>query len=510
MSAPSPDAPPTARPWLSCQGVVKRYGGITALAGVDMSLIPGEVHGLIGPNGAGKSTLVKILVGAVQADAGAIHIDGSEAHFVDPSDAQRHRLVLMPQELAVVPDFNLVDNVTLGAEATRYGLRSEKECRRSAEAALASVGLDLDLDLRAGELSGAHQRMLMMARAIDRDARLLILDEPTAGLPPHEAALIGEAVHEMVGGRDTTVVYVSHHLTEVLGLCDRVSCVREGHLVATLEASDITLEALVSAIISAPAEGATRTTRASRRRPAQPNSSSSVPTVELRNVSGVRLRDVSIEARRGEVTGVTGLLGSGVAEVVATIVGATRPLAGEVRIDGELVSMRSPADALDYGVGYLAGNRANAAFPTLRIRENVSLAALRKWFGRLGIINRGVERARVAERLAALSVDVNPERLLGTLSGGNQQRALVARLLGAEVRMIVLDEPTVGVDIGAREELWDAVRALATDYTVILSSSEPDELTAVCDRVVCIRAGSVSSVLKGESITEQGITRAIA
>jgi ABC-type sugar transport system ATPase subunit len=499
-----------AAPWLSCQGLVKRYGGITALAGVDMALIPGEVHGLIGPNGAGKSTLVKILAGAEQADAGTVWIDGEAVHLVDPSDAQRHRLVLMPQELAVVPDFNLVENVTLGAEPTRHGLRWGKECRRSAEEALALVGLALDLDLRAGELSGAHQRMLMMARAIDRDARLIILDEPTAGLPPHEAALVGEAVHGIVAARDTTVLYVSHHLTEVVGLCDRVSCVREGRLVATLEASDVTLENLVSAIISAPADGGTRTRRAAPARLVERTPDAGAPTVELHNVTGRRLRDVSIRAGTGEVTGLTGLLGSGVAEVVAMIVGATRPLAGEVRIGGERVFMASPADALDCGVGYLAGNRAQAAFPTLRIRENVSLAALRRWFGRLGLIRRAVERARVTELLAALSVDVSPERLLGTLSGGNQQRALVARLLGAEVGILVLDEPTVGVDIGAREELWDEVRALAAHYTVIVASSEPDELTAVCDRVVCIRAGSVSAVLERESITEHEITRAIA
>ena len=491
--------------WLSCRGVTKRYGGVVALAGLDLDLHAGEVHGLIGPNGAGKSTLVKILAAAVRRDGGTIRLDGAEIDLHGPVEAQQHRLVLMPQEIAIVPGTNVVDNVTLGAEAMRYGFRSARECRRQAEAALAAVGLDVDPMAPAGSLSAAQQRMLMMARALDREARLLILDEPTAGLPGPQAALVSEAVRRLVDHR-LTVIYVSHHLSEVAALCDRVSCVREGRVVTTLSGEGIAKDRLVSALLGSTGE----------QRPAgSPSvtvgrSNGAAPGVELCGVSGARLNQVSMAAGPGGVLGVTGLLGSGVTELVRILVGAERPRSGTVRIGGTDRTLASPADALDHGVGYLAGDRTLAALPGMSIRENVSLAALARWFGRLGLLRRREERARVDSHLGALSVTAHAERPLGSLSGGTQQRALVARLLAADAGVLVLDEPTVGVDVGARGELWDALRAIASERTVIVASSEPEELVALCDRVVCIRDGRVVAVLEGAAIDEDEITHAVA
>jgi ABC-type sugar transport system ATPase subunit len=494
--------------WLSCRGVTKRYGGVVALAGVDLDLHAGEVHGLIGPNGAGKSTLVKILAAAVRRDGGTIRLDGAEITLHGPVEAQQHRLVLMPQEIAIVPGASVVDNVTLGAEATRYGFRSARECRRQAEAALAAVGLEVDPMARAGSLSAAQQRMLMMARALDREARLLILDEPTAGLPGPQAALVSAAVRRLVDHR-LTVVYVSHHLSEVAAACDRVSCVREGRVVATLSGEEIAKDRLVSALLGSSGEertaGAPGATPTARR-----NGKGAATGVELRAVSGARLDAVSMTAGPGGVVGVTGLLGSGVTELVRILVGAERPRSGTVRIGGADCTLASPADALDHGVGYLAGDRTLAALPGMSIRENVSLAALARWFGRLGLLRKRDERARVDHHLAALSITAHAERPLGSLSGGTQQRALVARLLAADAAVLVLDEPTVGVDVGARWELWDAVRAIASERTVIVASSEPEELVALCDRVVCIRDGRVVSILEGAAIDEDDITHAVA
>jgi ABC-type sugar transport system ATPase subunit len=490
--------------WMRFRGLTKRYGGVAALTDVDLELRAGQVVGLIGPNGAGKSTLVKIIAGAVQRDEGSITLDGQEVDFASPATAQAHNLVLMPQEIALVPDQTVVENVTLGAEAGRWGIRSGRRCREETAAALAAVGLDVDLDALAGSLAAPHQRMLMMARAVHREARLLILDEPTAGLAENEARLVVAGVRRLLD-QQLTVVYVSHHLSEVAELADRVVCVREGRVVADVPKERISKKLLVNLLLDVDPDSAeqVRHTRTA-------HSTAARPSVQLRSVSGRRLREVSLEARAGEVLGLTGLLGSGVAELVSVIVGAQQPAAGSLEVHGRPVSLGSPAQALHRGVGYLPGDRARSAFTTLPIRENVSLPALRRWFGRLGLVRRTKERALVAGPLGVLSVTGGQELPISALSGGNQQRALVARLIAADVDVIVLDEPTVGVDIRARAQLWGAVRALAEDRTVIVASSDPEELAALCDRVVCIRHGRVAAVLEGEAISEHAITDAIA
>ncbi|UTI62345.1 sugar ABC transporter ATP-binding protein [Paraconexibacter antarcticus] len=495
-------------PWIVCRAVEKHYAGVRALAGADLDLRPGEVHGLIGPNGAGKSTLVKVLTGVVQRDGGEVLVDGEEVHLRTPVDASERGLILMPQEIAIVPAASVIDNINLGAEPTRRGLRWDAQCRREAAAALAVLDLDIDPEANAGTLSAAHQRMLMMARAVHRKARLLILDEPTAGLATHEAELVGGAVRRLAGG-ELTIVFVSHHLSEVAKLSDRVSCVREGRVVETLERDELSKDRLVELLTGVPRGVAI---------PAAAETAEAVPAaaaaagggLELRGAGGARTRGVDLHAPRGQVTGITGLLGSGVTELVGFLVGAQAPADGEVVLGGEPLALRSPADALRRSIGYLPGDRTKAAFATMSIRSNVSIGALDSWFGRFGLLRNAKEESGVAAALSVLSVEGDAQRPISVLSGGNQQRALVARLLAADARILVLDEPTVGVDVRARAELWGAVRELAHDRVVVVASSEPDELVALCDRVVCIRDGRVAAVLEGDRVTEAAIAGAIA
>jgi ABC-type sugar transport system ATPase subunit len=501
-------APATA-PLVVCREVTKHYSGVRALAGATLELRAGELHGLIGPNGAGKSTLVKILTGVVQRDAGQVELDGEEIHLKDPATAQGLGLVLMPQEIAIVPEASVVDNINLGVEPIRHGLRWDAECRREAARALALLDLDVDPDAPAGSLSAAHQRMLMIARAVHRQARLLILDEPTAGLPPHEAKLVGEAVQRLAGGA-LTIVLVSHDLSEVAQLCDRVSCFREGRVVETLEGDELTKDRLVGLLTGVPLDTSVSATAVSQSGTGSIAAAGTGAGLELRDISWARVQSVSLRAPHGEVTGITGLLGSGVAEIVDVLVGAAVPAEGGVWLDEESLSLRSPATALGHGIGYLAGDRTRAAFTTMSVRSNVSIGALHRWFGRLGFLRASRERRRVADALGAVSVTGDVEQPIGALSGGNQQRALVARLIAADARILVLDEPTVGVDVRARAELWDAVRLLAKDRVVVVCSSEPEELIALCDRVVCVRHGRVTTVLEGDRVTESSIAAAIA
>jgi len=495
------------RPWLSMRGVSKRYDGVHAIRDISIDVIQAQVHGIIGPNGAGKSTLVKIMAGAVALDEGTVAIHGVETHLQDPAAAQRHRLVLMPQEITIIADASLTDNVTLGAESARYGIRVARDCRRRTTAALEAVGLDLDVDAVAGDLSAVQQRLLMLARAIDRDVQLLILDEPTAGLGSEEAAVVTATVRKL-SQDGVTVVYVSHDLSEVATLCDRVTCLREGQVVAVLEREELTRDRLIGLIVDVPA-GSTVSPMGM-----PPGSAVSRGVaragVALEKVSGARLRDIDVTAHAGEVTGVTGLLGSGVSELVSIIIGAARPRAGRLLIEGRPCMFHSPADALDHDVAYVSGDRARVAFPTLTIRENVSLPALASWWGRFGVMRRKRERTRVRAYLQAFAIRGDAERSFSSLSGGNQQRALVARLMAAEARVLVLDEPTVGVDVGARSDLWNTVKGLARERTVIVASSDAEELVALCDRVICLHRGEVRAVLSGSAITEHEIARSVA
>lgn len=491
--------------WMSVGGVEKNYGGVRALRGVDLQLRANQVYGFIGPNGAGKSTLMKILTGSVVPDRGELVIDAQRVELNGPSQARARGLVLMPQEMTLVPDFSVTENITLGAEVTRFGARSPRRCKESAQSALEMVGLDVDPSALASNLAPVEQRLLMLAKALSQDTRLLVLDEPTAGLPPALARQVTDTVLRL-RNHGLTIVYVSHHLTEVAALSDHVVCIREGVVSARLSGDQISKDSLIDAVVGSPAATPSRASTAARGR-----ASGAFTTrleLNLDGISGERLRDVSLRARSGEVTGLTGLLGSGVSELVGIIGGSVRPLAGTMALGGRTISPRSPADALALGIGTVTGDRSRSALLSRTVRDNVSVTALRKWFGWLGVIRRGEERRRVGAALDSLSVHGDPERPLSALSGGNQQRVLVSRLLAADLEVMIFDDPTVGVDVASRAQLWEELRALAESRVVLVASGEPEELMGVCDRVVCIHDGRMSDVLEGVEITEVAIARA--
>ncbi len=495
-------------PWLVARGITKHYGGVKALRGADLELRPGQFHGLIGPNGAGKSTLVNILSGATTPDTGEITAEGSELRLHDPADGIRHHVVLMPQKLAIIPGATIADNITLGREPSSRGLWSPSENRRRAAAAMEIVGLGLDPRGQVSELSAVEKRLVMLARAIDQRPRLLILDEPTSGLPPNEAALVISAVKGLMRNSAlSTVLFVSHDLSDVAEASDAVTCVREGVTVESLVGDAITKERLVELMLGAQTAGRETVSVEdfAREAPAETQHS-----IAVEGLHGALLKGVSAQFSANSVTGVAGLLGSGGDELLSVLVGSKAPSAGGVLIDGHVQKLKSPAHALKLGICYLGGERTSTTFPGHPIRENVSVSALGKWFGRLGFMSNAREREGVTTPLAALSVEADPERHFATLSGGNQQRALIARLIAADTSVVVIKEPTVGVDVRARQQLWDAVRALSTGRTVIVASGEPEELVALCDRVLCIRRGRLVAELEGSQLSEHAITAAIS
>lgn len=479
---------------LRLEAVRKRFGGITALDGAGMAVESGSIHGLVGPNGAGKSTLVKVAAGELSPDAGEVRVDGDRVTFQRVADAQRRGIVAMPQELSLASDLSVEENIVLGVEPHRGLVLDRRERRRTAEGILGRLGLSVDPGAIVSDLPPSEQRMVMFAHALHREARVMVLDEPTAAMSLDEARVVLAAVRTLQG-EGIAVVYVSHRLDEIIELCDRVTILRDGATLRDVEREDLTKEVLVSALV---ADQATE-------RPESPPVESRPTMIVVDRLVGEELRGVDLEIRAGEVLGVAGLPGSGAGELLALLAGRSRPVAGGLQVAGKPCRFRTPADAIAAGISYLPGERREAGFMDLSLRVNV-LASKLGDFAHGGYIRKGEERKAAADRLQAVSVDPRTEAPLSSMSGGNQQRALVARCIAAGSKTIVLDDPMAGVDVGARQGLRRLLVNLAREgNAIVVGASEPDELSMFADRVVVLARGRVVKELVGEQLTPEAV-----
>lgn len=507
-------------PLLEARGIVKRFGGVTAVADGNMTIRAGEMKGLIGPNGCGKSTLLNALSGRIRPDEGEVLLGGEPLPLGRYREVQHRGVVLVAQELALAPEDLAWQSVVLGSEPRRRGFVDRRAARRRAQEALEMLGHDVDLDAPTHTLSPVEQRLLTIARGAGRPGvRILIFDEPTAGLPHHEAVRVIETLRGLVTPV-RSLVLVSHHLDEVVEACDSVSLMRDGRNVRVLDGDEVRKDEIVDLLVGAasPRAETTGTARAgvpgAAVRPVDAPGTAAEADVagdavaRLEDVHAEHLRGVSLEARRGEVVGVAGLLASGVDDVLGLLTGERRAARGTVRVGARQVMVRSPHAALRAGVGYVSGQRSRMVIGSMTVAEHVSLSALGR-FRRAGLVSRRGERAWVEQQLDALGVKGAPDAPMTSLSGGNQQRALFARWLDSDVDLLVIDQPTVGVDIVGRGYILDAVRAMSGTRAVVVAG-EPEELVSVCDRVVCLRRGTVARQLVGDEITEAEILNAIA
>ncbi len=488
----------TEAPLLELRGVTRRYPGVTALDRVDLSVRAGEVHALVGENGAGKSTLLRVMAGAISPDAGELRLDGRAVAFAGPRDALARGITVIYQELTLVPQLPVAENVFLGIEPVRGGLVDRARLRTATARALAELGLEVDPSLPVARLSVARRQMVEMARALVRNARVLALDEPTATLTPHETARLFACV-ERLRSAGVGIVFVSHRLEEVRRLADRVTVLRDGAMVWTGPAAEKDDAALVRAMVGRDVE---YPRRPAARPPEEP------PALEVRELSREpAFRGVSLRLRRGEIVGLAGLVGAGRTELARVLAGAERAGAGTMTLAGAPYRPRSPREAIRRGVVYFPEDRQRAGLvPRLTVGENVTLSALDR-FTRLGLVRRPAERR--AAGAAVRDADVRPPDLgreARTLSGGNQQKVVVARGLLARARVLLFDEPTRGVDIGAKAELHRQIRALADEgRAVLVISSELPELLALADRLVVLREGQVTGALEGEAMTPERV-----
>jgi ABC-type sugar transport system ATPase subunit len=484
--------------WLEASGLTKRYGGVFALNGAALRLRAGEVCGLVGANGAGKSTLVKCLTGMVQPTQGRVLVDGRPLALGRPVESLRAGIASVPQELTVAPTMTVAENIMLGHEPRgRLGRLRERELLRRAAEVLASLSLDIPVRTFLGRLPLIEQRLVMIARALSQSARLVVLDEPTATVSPHEARLLLDMIRGLAS-RGVSVLYVSHQLTEIETLCDSVTVLRDGRVVAALERP--THQDLVE-ILAPESEALTKASR--------PTSTPRGVVLRVAELSGERLRNVSCEAREGEIVGLAGLAGSGARELLLTICGAVPFSTGSLTIAGRRLRPGSTRDAVAAGVGFLPGDRSLGTFPSHSVRHNVSLPSLAR-HARLGFVNVREERNAVAALLDRVAVRADPDSLVASLSGGNQQKTLVARWIASGARVLLLDDPTAGVDVATRPEIHAQIRTLGADgAAVLLVSTDVEELAELADRVLVFERGSLTGELSGELITAGRVLEAM-
>ncbi|WP_144875043.1 sugar ABC transporter ATP-binding protein [Microbacterium sp. 1.5R] len=484
------------------RGVSKTFGGAHALREVDVVIRRGVVHGLVGANGAGKSTMIKCLAGIEHPDAGTIVVDGEEREISSPSDADELGMAFIHQEMSLIPGWSVLRNMMLGQKPpTRLGIIDWRPARVRAREVAQRLGMHYSLNASVDDLSPADQWLVLIGRALMRDARLIAMDEPTASLSSEEAGRLHRIIRELAAS-GTAVIFVSHRLDEVSALCDDITVFRDGAVVERRVAEKVPKSELVRAIVGRSMEIAVE-----GREPAPHGG----PVLVVADVhDGRRVHGVSLTVHAGEVVGIGGLVGAGRTELAQVVYGARPRTAGTIELDGRAVEFREPADAVRAGIGLVPEERrSEGLFLDRSIDFNVNAAS----FGSLRAsrllpllrLGEGRRRARaLADAVTVKARDVGDP--VGSLSGGNQQKVAIARWLVDPPRLLILDEPSRGVDVGARAEVHRVIRELADAGTAVLAiSSDNEELVALCDRVVVMAEGRLTGSLRGREITEDRI-----
>ncbi|MFJ6572495.1 sugar ABC transporter ATP-binding protein [Streptomyces sp. NPDC091292] len=495
---------------LSVAGLTKTFPGVRALDGVDFTARSGEVHALIGENGAGKSTLIKVLTGVYAPDAGDVRYQGRPVRFHTPLQAQDAGISTIYQEVNLVPLMTVARNLFLGREPrSRLGLIDFRRMHRAADEALRDLGVRVDVRRPLRELGVGAQQMVALARAVAVDARVVVMDEPTSSLEPREVRTLFGVIR-MLRERGIAVVYVSHRLDELYEVCDTVTVLRDGRLVHTGPLAGLDRLRLVSLMLGREMgevrqEGLTKFSGG--------HGTDGEPVLRAEELTvRHRLRAVSVSVRPGEVVGLGGLLGSGRSETAKAVAGALPPDSGRVTVAGTPVRTGSTPAAIRAGISLLPEDRkAEGIVPGLSVRENIALAAL-PGLSRFGLVDEGRIDRIVDTFMKRLRIKASgPHQKVGELSGGNQQKVLLARWLAMNPKVLLLDEPTRGIDVGAKAEVQKLIDELAGEgLGVLLISSDPEELIEGSDRVVVLKDGAVVAELTGDDVTEDRLMRAIA
>jgi ABC-type sugar transport system ATPase subunit len=480
---------------LRVQGLSKSFGGLKALNGVSLDVRTGEVHAVVGENGAGKSTLMKILGGIITRDAGRTEFRGSEVSFASPRESISAGIAVIHQELSVLPTLNVVENLYMGRMPTRGGRIRWRELEEQSRAALAEVGLEVDPHLLMSDLSISQRQLVEIAKALSIHARLIIMDEPNSSLSEIETERLFTVIASLKG-HGVSVVYVSHKIDEVLRIAERITVLRDGALVGTVDRADATVSSIIRMMVGRELD-----------RAYVPHEKIGPVVLSVKGLSGSGFADVSFDVRAGEILCFAGLVGSGRSETWRTIFGAQRRQAGEVKFEGHHVSFSAPYQAIAAGFAMVPEDRKKLSlFMDMPIWFNVALAGLPQMKRGIAIDRRRI-RDTVQSFVASMAIKLrSPEEPVRNLSGGNQQKTVLARWLALAPKILILDEPTHGIDVGAKSEVYELIRRLArTGIAIALISSELPEVIAMADRAVVMHEGRVTAILERDQIDEHRI-----
>src|SRR4051794_2824078 len=476
--------------------ITKSFGGVHALKGVDFNVRAGEVHALLGENGAGKSTLMRVLGGEMLPSSGTVAISGEEVEFRDPRAARARGIAVIHQELALAPDLSVAENIFLGELPGVIGWAA---LRRKAGALIQRLGFEIDPAQRVGNLAVAHQQVVEIAKALSREVKIIVFDEPTAVLSTQDAERLHRIIRDL-RSHDVGIVYISHRLDEVFSIADRMTIMKDGQGVGTVKTSEVGVDDVIRMMVGRPL-AAMFPDRADRTIGAE--------VLSVRGLTaGRRVRDVSFSARAGEIVGLGGLVGSGRTEVARLIFGADPIESGPIHLNGRATAFRSPRDAVRAGIGLVPEDRKQQGVVLDKpIRVNATMARISSVVNRFGFLKQGLERQTVTDlgaslRLKASSVDAP----VSSLSGGNQQKVVLAKWFHAGGDIIILDEPTRGVDVGAKTEIYALVNKLAeAGKAVLVISSEHQELFGLCDRVLVMGEGELRGELTPDRYSEENL-----
>lgn len=479
-------------------GIMKSFGTNQVLDNAGFFLRDGEVHALMGENGAGKSTLMKILTGVYTRDGGIVKVNGQEVNYSNPQEAEAAGIVFIYQELNVMFDLTVEENLFMGKEITKgFGICDRKAMRAKAEEVLERMGVSIPVDTVMSDLSVGQQQMIEICKALLVDAKVIIMDEPTAALTQSETAALFEVI-ENLKKRGVSIVYISHRMEEIFELCDRITVLRDGQYIDTCEIKDITMDDVVKMMIGR---------EIGERYPSR-NHSVGKTVFEVKGLSRKgAFNDVSFTVGAGEVLGVSGLMGAGRTEIMQAVFGYLPADSGEILIDGQPVKIKNPMDAMKAGIGFITEDRkVEGLMLDKTIRENIALANLGTISGS-GVVSKAKEKSLISRGIEEFKIRCfGTEHECGNLSGGNQQKVVLAKWIYTEPKILILDEPTRGVDIGAKKEIYNVINDMARKgVAIIMVSSELPEILGMSDRVMVVREGDVRGILNIENASQESI-----
>lgn len=487
---------------LVLQGVGKRFGVVTALHDITLTVRAGRVHTLLGENGAGKSTLIKILAGVHAPSEGQMFLRGEPFAPQDPRAAAQSGIAVVFQELSLCNNLTVAENILATREPARFGFIGRKALYRKAQALVEDLGLPVDVYARVGDLSIAQRQLVEIAKGLSHDAQVVILDEPTSSLSDSEAEILF-AIIARLKAAGKAVIYISHRMEEIMRLSDDISVLRDGGYVATVERAQTTIGELIALMV-----GRQMDQMYPPRLPQTPEPGQTPPALEVRGFTrGGAFHDVDFAVYPGEILGFFGLVGAGRSEVMNALFGML-PARGEIRMDGEQVQIRNPAQAIHFGIGFVTENRKEQGLVLPHtLRSNMSMAALPRFTDTFGFLRFAAERDNARAEVKRLAVRAaSVEARADTLSGGNQQKIVLAKWLGTYPHVLILDEPTRGVDVGAKFEIYRIIRELAAEGTaILLVSSELPELLGLSDRVIVMHEGRTAATLSPEHFDSETV-----